>query len=89
MFYEIHSVLTHISELLLSYSHVVLSPGIDTQASKIFKLRTTVLEVNPTNSSGREFSVINNNLVVDRNPSQATFVLSSNSESSQVYHTKP
>ena len=85
---EIHSVLTHISELLLSYSHVVHSSG-TTQAGKILKKRKTILENHLTNSSGKELTVINNNLVVDRNPSQAIFVLSSNSESSQVYHTKP
>ena len=77
---EIHSVLTHISELLLSYSHVVHSSG-TTQAGKILKKRTTILENHQTNSSGKELSVIYNILAEDKDLYQVTFVLSSDSES--------
>ena len=84
---EIHLVLTHISELLLSYSHVVHSSG-TTQAGKILKKRTTILENHQTNSSGKELIVIYNILVEDKDLSQVTFVLSNNSEFSQIYQTK-
>ena len=79
MFTGIDLVLTQNSELLLSYSHVVHSSG-TTQAGKILKKRTTILENHQTNSSGKELSVIYNILAEDKDLNQVTFVLSSDSE---------